>query len=120
MVRIRLTRVGAKNSPSYRIVAIDSRKPRDSKALEILGFYNPSHNPALFEIKKERLEHWKSTGAQISTAVEELVNGKYTYKKYDPKGEKKEQEALEKSESEVKPADEVPEEANSETAIPEN
>ena len=83
MVKIRLTRTGAKNAPSYRIVAIDSQRARDSRALEVLGFYNPTHNPPLFEYKKNRIKHWESVGAQMSQAVKGLMAGKYQYQKYE-------------------------------------
>lgn len=84
MVKIRLAKTGARNAPSYRIVAVDSRKQRDSKALEILGFYNPSHNPAQLKINKERYSYWVGVGGQSSGAVKNLVSGKYEYKKYSP------------------------------------
>lgn len=83
LVKIRLTRTGAKNAPSYRIVAIDSRHARDSRALEVLGFYNPTHNPPLFEYKKDRIKHWESVGGQMSKAVKDLIKGKYQYQKYE-------------------------------------
>ena len=83
MVKIRLTRIGAKNSPSYRIVAIDARRSRGSIALEVLGHYNPSQKPASFKVNKERLGYWQSVGAQTSSAVSKLLAGKYNYKKYE-------------------------------------
>lgn len=84
-VKIRLSRTGKKNAPSYRIVAIDSRHPQGGRALEILGHYNPSQNPPSFSINKERIDHWQSVGAQMTEAVEKLLEGKYEYKKYKPK-----------------------------------
>jgi small subunit ribosomal protein S16 len=84
-VKIRLSRTGKRNAPSYRIIATDSRKKRDGAALEILGHYNPSTNPPSFAVDKERLEYWQSVGAQTSEAVEKLLAGEYEYKKYDPK-----------------------------------
>jgi small subunit ribosomal protein S16 len=90
-VKIRLKRTGRKNAPSYRIIAIDSRKKRDGRALEELGHYNPSVNPPTFAIKKDRLKYWKSVGAQLSEAVEKLIAGKYEYKKYQG-SQRKEQE----------------------------
>lgn len=89
-VKIRLSRTGKRNAPSYRIVAIDSRSPRDGRALEILGHYNPSQNPASFAVNKERIKHWQSVGAQTSEAVERLLEGKYEYKKYEPKAKENE------------------------------
>ena len=92
-VKIRLSRTGKRNAPSYRIVAIDSRSPRDGRPLETLGHYNPSMIPPSFEIKKDRLEHWQSVGAQTTEAVEALLKGTYNYKKYE--GAKRAKEAKE-------------------------
>ncbi len=89
-VKIRLSRTGKRNAPSYRIVAVDSRSPRDGRALEILGHYNPSMSPPSFGINKERLEYWQSVGAQTTEAVEKLLKGEYEYKKYE--GSKKAEE----------------------------
>ncbi len=72
-VRIRLTRVGATKRPSYRVVAIDSRKPRDGRALEILGFYNPLTDPATVQIDAERLNAWIGKGARPSETVAKLM-----------------------------------------------
>ncbi|ACI18346.1 30S ribosomal protein S16 [Dictyoglomus thermophilum] len=69
MVKIRLTRVGAKNKPAYRIVAMDSREPRDGKHLEILGFYDPKTDPATIQLKEERILYWLSQGAQPTDTV---------------------------------------------------
>ncbi len=82
-VKIRLSRTGKKNAPSYRIVAIDSRSPRDGRPLEILGHYNPSMTPVSFSVNKKRLKYWQSVGAQMTEAVESLLKGTYKYKKYE-------------------------------------
>jgi len=87
-VKIRLSRTGKKNAPSYRIVAIDSRSPRDGRPLEVLGHYNPSMTPESLNIKKDRVEYWQSVGAQTSPAVEKLLKGEYEYEKYEPKAKK--------------------------------
>lgn len=73
MVKIRLTRVGAKNKPAYRIVAMDSREPRDGKHLEILGFYDPKTDPATVQLKEERILYWLSQGAQPTDTVLSLL-----------------------------------------------
>lgn len=75
MVRIRLRRVGAKNQPSYRIVAADKESPRDGRFLEILGFYNPLTEPATLNIKEDRVYEWLSNGAQPSESVRQLFRG---------------------------------------------
>ncbi|MGB9620843.1 MAG: 30S ribosomal protein S16 [Brevinematia bacterium] len=71
MVRIRLTRLGAKNRPYYRVVVVDSRKKRDGAYIENLGFYAPLENNKLF-INTDRYEYWLSVGAQPSDKVKKL------------------------------------------------
>ena len=92
-VKIRLSRTGKKNAPSYRIVAIDSRSPRDGRPLETLGHYNPSMAEAPLVVKKDRVKYWQSVGAQMSEAVEKLLEGTYQYKRYE--GAKKTKEVEE-------------------------
>lgn len=72
-VRIRLSRVGATKHPSYRVVAIDSRRPRDGRALEILGYYDPLTEPATVQIDADRLAAWVSKGALPSATVAKLI-----------------------------------------------
>jgi small subunit ribosomal protein S16 len=72
-VRIRLTRVGATKRPSYRVVAIDSRRPRDGRSLEILGFYDPLTNPVTVRIDTERVNAWIAKGARPSDTVGKLI-----------------------------------------------
>ena len=73
MVKIRLKRFGAKKRPYYRVVAIDSRKPRDGRALEYLGTYNPMTEPSEIDLKRERIEHWVALGAQLSPQMKPLL-----------------------------------------------
>lgn len=70
---IRLTRLGRKKRPFYRIVVTDSRKKRDGGSIEAIGFYNPLTEPATVSVDKERLEYWKSVGAQMSERVAKLT-----------------------------------------------
>jgi small subunit ribosomal protein S16 len=72
-VRIRLTRVGATKRPSYRVIAIDSRRPRDGRALEILGFYDPLTDPATVQLDGERIQAWIEKGAKPSDTVVKLM-----------------------------------------------
>ena len=72
-VRIRLSRVGATKRPAYRVVAIESRKPRDGRSLEILGFYDPLTDPATVKIEAERVRAWIGKGAQPSDTVVRLL-----------------------------------------------
>lgn len=67
-VKIRLSRIGTKNAPIYRIVAVDSRKKRDGACLENLGTYNPLKKE-LVQFHADRVDHWLSQGAQISSTV---------------------------------------------------
>lgn len=62
-VKIRLTRMGDKKSPFYRVVVADSRSPRDGKFIEILGTYNPLTNPAEIKIDNEKAQKWLKNGA---------------------------------------------------------
>ena len=72
-VRIRLSRVGATKRPAYRVVAIEGRKPRDGRSLEILGFYDPLTDPATVKIEAERVRAWIGKGAQPSDTVVRLL-----------------------------------------------
>ncbi len=73
MVKIKLTRTGKKNAPTYRFIVCEARAKRDSMALEFIGFYNPRSNPSVIEIKKERVLHWISQGAQPTDTVKHLL-----------------------------------------------
>lgn len=72
-VKIRLTRAGAKKAPFYRVVAADSRAPRDGRFIEILGRYNPRTDPSTIEIDVEKIEAWIAKGAQPSETVGKLL-----------------------------------------------
>jgi len=72
LVSIRLARGGKKKKPFYRIVATDSRSPRDGKFLEILGYYNPVVEPKDLKVNIERVDYWISVGAKMSQTVENL------------------------------------------------
>lgn len=72
-VHIRLSRGGAKKSPFYRVVVTDQRSPRDGRFIETVGTYDPSKNPAAFVINRERVEYWRSQGAQPTDTVERLL-----------------------------------------------
>jgi len=72
-VKIRLTRVGAKGKPIYRLVVTDSESPRDGKFLEIVGNYNPNPNPAEVILKEERIRQWLAKGARPTLTVSQLL-----------------------------------------------
>jgi small subunit ribosomal protein S16 len=72
-VKLRLTRVGSKKNPIYRIVAADARSPRDGKFIEIVGRYNPQLEPSLIEVDEEKVREWLQKGAQPTESVGRLL-----------------------------------------------
>ena len=72
-VRIRLTRLGRKKKPFYRIVVADSEASRDGKFLDILGTYDPLQDPAGISINNEKLQDWLGKGALPTTTVKSLI-----------------------------------------------
>lgn len=70
--KIRLTRMGAKKAPFYRIVVADSRSRRDGAFIDVIGTYDPNRQPAAVEINAEKAQKWLSTGAQPSDTVKSL------------------------------------------------
>ena len=75
-VKIRLTRMGAKGKPFYRIIAADTDFPRDGKFLEILGNYDPKKDPAEINLKEDRVRDWLSKGAKATVTVSNLLKTK--------------------------------------------
>ncbi len=73
MVKIRLTRKGAKKKPFYRVIVADSRKRRDGPFLEIIGTYDPLKDPSEIKIDTERAKYWIGCGAQPSSTVKKLL-----------------------------------------------
>ena len=76
MLRLRLTRVGSKKNPIYRVVAADSRSPRDGRFLEIVGRYNPQTDPSTIELDEQKVRDWLAKGAQPTESVERLLKVK--------------------------------------------
>src|SRR3954452_2489088 len=72
-VRVRLTRVGSKKNPIWRVVVSDQRSPRDGRFIETIGHYNPQTEPSTIVIDEERFRHWVSRGAQPTNTVKQLV-----------------------------------------------
>ena len=72
-VRVRLTRVGSKKNPIWRVVVADQRSPRDGRFIETIGQYNPQTEPSTIRIDSERYDHWVSRGAQASNTVKQLM-----------------------------------------------
>ena len=74
MVKIRLRRMGAKNKPSYRLVVVDSRAPRDGAFINIIGHYNPLTDPETVVIDEEKALHWLRQGAQPTATAARLLS----------------------------------------------
>lgn len=72
-VKLRLTRMGAKKAPFYRIVAVDGRKARDGQYLDNVGYYDPTKQPAEIKINTERALYWLDNGAQPTETVRSLL-----------------------------------------------
>jgi len=75
-VKLRLTRVGSKKNPVFRVVAADSRSPRDGKFIEIVGRYNPQTDPSLIELDEDKVRGWLQKGAQPTEPVSRLLKAK--------------------------------------------
>jgi small subunit ribosomal protein S16 len=73
MLMIRLARFGAKKKPTYRIVVIDKERARDSRAVEIVGHYNPVARPKVVSLDHERVNYWIGKGARTSDTVARLL-----------------------------------------------
>ena len=133
MVKIRLRRMGAKKKPFYRIVVADSRCSRDGRFIEIIGYYDPTVEPPVIKLEKERAEYWLSNGARPSDTARALLKiqglmGGVTKKTGEPKKRaakakaeeepKVEEAPVAEAVAEVTPIEVAPEEAPAEEAEP--
>lgn len=109
---IRLSRIGRKNQPSYKLVVSNTRDKRNGRFVEVLGYYNPFDPEKKFSYDKEIFDKWVKDGAMVTDAVKKLIENKYEYIKYDPKKIKEDKINAQK-EAEEK-AKEVKEEAKTE------
>ena len=75
-VRVRLTRVGGRKNPIWRVVVADQRSPRDGRVIETIGRYNAQVEPSEIVLDQERLEHWLARGAQPTNTVKKLMRAK--------------------------------------------
>ncbi|MBO8160084.1 MAG: 30S ribosomal protein S16 [Thermosipho sp. (in: Bacteria)] len=92
MVRIRLTRMGKKKQPFYRIVVVDQKKRRDGAYIESLGYYNPIKDPYILNVDVDKAVEWILKGAQPSDTVRNLLSKAGVFKKVDEiKNRKKEE-----------------------------
>ncbi|HSZ17221.1 MAG TPA: 30S ribosomal protein S16 [Terracidiphilus sp.] len=74
MLTIRLSRIGKKKKPFYRVVVIESSKPRDGRVVELVGTYDPLKKPAEIKLNAERIKHWLGVGAQPSDTVRSFIH----------------------------------------------
>jgi small subunit ribosomal protein S16 len=84
-VRVRLTRVGSKKNPIWRVVVADQRSPRDGRFIETIGHYNPQTEPSTIRIDEERFQHWVARGAQPTGTVKQLMKAQSKGLTADPK-----------------------------------
>ena len=71
---IRLSRMGARKQPHYRVVVIEKERARNGRPVEVVGTYNPRTSPASIELKRERIDYWVSKGAKMSDRVTKIVS----------------------------------------------
>jgi small subunit ribosomal protein S16 len=74
VLTIRLSRIGKKKKPFYRVVVIESSKPRDGRVVELVGTYDPLKKPAEVKLNAERIKHWLGVGAQPSDTVRSFIH----------------------------------------------
>ncbi len=82
-VKIRLTRLGAKKKPFYRIIVADSHSPRNGRFIEVIGNYDPTKEPAIVNVDEEKAIDWMMKGAQPTDTVRSLLSKKGVMAKYD-------------------------------------
>ena len=73
MLKVRLRRMGARNRPFYRVVVSDSRRVPNAPAIDEIGFWDPSRQPAKLEVNRDRIDYWVKRGATLSDSVRKLV-----------------------------------------------
>ena len=84
---MRLTRVGSRKNPIWRVVVADQRSPRDGRVIETIGRYNAQTDPSQIELDEERLRHWLARGAQPTNTVKKLMRAKGLERAAAPAGE---------------------------------
>ena len=107
MVKIRLTRLGRKKRPFYRVVAINSRSARDGKFLDILGTYDPLQEPSVVNLDKEKIDQWISKGAQLSNRVLKLYDPEKYGQIVSTKPKRKPKKQIDEPPQEASPAEEA-------------
>lgn len=95
-VKLRLRREGTKKKPHYRVVAADSRSPRDGRFIEIIGEYHPLDDPSTILIDEDRAMHWLSVGAQPTSQVKHLLRIVGVWEQFKPDDKPKRERTQEK------------------------
>jgi small subunit ribosomal protein S16 len=80
-ITLRLLRLGKKNTPAYRIVAIDKRKKRNGTYVDVVGFYNPLSNPPALDLDQKKVEGWMNKGALVSEGLRKLLKYRRNFKR---------------------------------------
>ena len=108
-VKLRLMRMGKKKQPTYRVVAADSRKARNGRIIEAVGFYDPRRDPSVIEIDNEKAVGWLRNGAQPTERVEKLlkISGAWDEFKGQPATPKAEEAPTEEAPTEEAPVEEA-------------
>ena len=101
-VKLRLKRMGSKQKPFYRIVAADSRSPRDGRFIETVGTYNPIKKDAEITVDEEKVLSWLGKGAQPTDTVKSILSNKGIMKKYADSKKKETKKAPKKTKKEDK------------------
>lgn len=96
MLRIRLSRKGAKKDPHYRVVVTEKENPRDGRFVEIVGYYNPALNPVRLHLDLDRVDHWIGQGAQPTETVRTIIR-KFREQQANPPEQPEQEEAAEQN-----------------------
>lgn len=96
MLRIRLSRKGAKKDPHYRVVVAEKENPRDGRFVEIVGYYNPALNPVRLHLDLDRVDHWIGQGAQPTETVRTIIR-KFREQQANPPEQPEQEEAAEQN-----------------------
>lgn len=124
-VKLRLRREGTKKKPHYRVVAADSRSPRDGRFIEILGEYHPLDDPSTIVIDEERAMHWLRVGAQPTAQVKQLLRIVGVWEEFRPgdpgrdrsgKGQRPSRKARARAEEEATTGDDAGDRATDESS----
>ena len=82
-LRIRLSKIGKKNNPAYRVVVAEKRSHQSGRIIDFIGFFDP-RNQGKNVIDEKKVAYWKKSGAKLSESVEKMINKSYRFKKYQP------------------------------------